>query len=194
MNQSISPINITAAALITQFSIILILFIGAIILNKWEGFVPFYAMKQDFSKFAWIILALALITIGCLVFSDEFSTTWTPLFGSLSFHAISWSTAILIMFVMNIICVTIMVSHTGGSRFSPFIPIYFMLPALAIFLREPLSRIILHLIFISIVFTWNFSQNKDVDSNSSAPSFAYWFISIACFVLSTFIGYVTRIQ
>jgi hypothetical protein len=64
MQEAINPINITGAALITQFSLITIMFIGAIILRSWEQFVSFYRDGADSSAFAWIILVFALVRLA----------------------------------------------------------------------------------------------------------------------------------
>ena len=70
-------------------------------------------------------------------------------------------------------------------------PIYFILPALSIFLREGLSLILLYLALVSILFTINmfvFDYNRDEGSKK----IALWFVSIACIGLATYIGYITR--
>ncbi|MDD1779174.1 MAG: hypothetical protein LUQ65_13485 [Candidatus Helarchaeota archaeon] len=69
MIDSISPSNITGAAFIAQFTIIGIIFVGAFILYKQEESEPFHIGRSQFSRHVWKILAVALITIGCLLFS-----------------------------------------------------------------------------------------------------------------------------
>lgn len=194
MKEAVSPINITAAALITQFSIIIIMFVGATILRGGEKYLPFYRDVPRSSFFGWLILTFALVTIGGLIFSDEFSSFWKPLFGTIAFPTIQWSVALLIMFTLNIICVSILVRGTGGSFVSPFSPIYFILPALAIFLREGMGRIIIYLMLVSIMFTLNLKYRDRLaeEVGGKSRSFAYWLVSILCFILATFIGYVTR--
>jgi len=197
MIEAVSPVNITAAALITQFSIIIIMFIGTTILREGDKSVPFYRSIPVSSFFSWLILSFALVTIGCLIFSDEFSNIWKPLFGTTALPTIRWSYSLLIMFTLNIICVSLLIKDTGGSIISPFSPIYFILPALAIFLREGLGRIVFYLVLVSIMFTFNLISTGNLRGQAvggEARSFAYWFISISCFSLATFIGYVTRPQ
>lgn len=159
MKEAVSPINITAAALITQFSIIIIMFIGTTIIGRGEKFIPVYRNVPGASIFSWLILFFALITIGSLIFSDEFSNIWKPLFGTIAFPTIRWSYSLLVMFTLNIICVSFLVRGTGGSLLSPFSPIYYTLPALAIFLREGFGRIILYLVLVSVMFTLNLTLN-----------------------------------
>lgn len=192
MGEAVNPINITGAALITQLSLIMVMFIGTLMLK--ESYIPFSRQNYKWHTLAWIILTLALITLGCLLFSDEFSTIWKPLFGNTSLPVIKWASALFIMFSMNIVCVALLISRTGGLRNSSFSPIYFILPALAIFLREPIERIVIYTLFISMFFTWNLVRylwSHDTDEVPQA-SLAYWFVAIACLMLATYIGYITR--
>ena len=79
MKDSVNPANITGAAFIAQFAIIVIMFIGAAILHKGEEKATFFYGRARFPQLVWKILAIALLTIGCLLFSDEFSKLWRPL-------------------------------------------------------------------------------------------------------------------
>jgi hypothetical protein len=103
-------------------------------------------------------------------------------------------------------CVTILVFLTGGGSESVFSPIYFIVPALAIFLREPLGRVITYLIVVSLAFTITLLRvditesriapslriNRLDDSKGYADKIALWFVSISCFTFATYIGYITR--
>ncbi len=191
MHEVITPVNITGAAFITQLSLVVIMFICAGAL-AWGNV---YTSGEHFNAtlIMIIIITLTLITFGCLAFSDEFSRIWQPLFGGTTMPLLRWSAALFIMFTLDIIGVTLMVAGSGGSQISGFSPIYFILPALAIFLREPLGRIIFYLILISIVFSINLSKSLRAENiGGRMGRIAYWFVSIACFVLATFIGYITR--
>ncbi len=195
MNPSIKPLNITAAALITQFLLIIIMFVGAMILRGTPG-LPFWKERRsiDASHFAWIILLLAIVTIGCLIFSVEFIDIWSPLFPGVQFPSIMSQTALSVMFVLDIFCVAYLVVSTGGSQLSVFTPIFFILPALAIFLRQPYSQILIHVGLVVSMFMCTLrSKHFYIDENRSPMlTVAYIFISIACFCLTTFIAYITR--
>ncbi|MFH1080481.1 MAG: hypothetical protein V1766_09520 [Pseudomonadota bacterium] len=184
MDTALTPTNITGAALIAQFSILLILAAGSAILSF---------DNANTTRITPFILVLALISFGVLFFSDEFSKLWSPLFRGTSFSGIKWSLSILLVFIANILVVSILVRFTWGSIVSPFTPVYFMLPALAIFLRESGGRIIIYLTLVILLFTLNF-QNIYLNENgrSSRHIQAYWVISVACFVLITYVGYITR--
>lgn len=181
MGEQISPVNITGAALISQFSIIVIMFIGTAIADK-------------VTHLFFIILLLAISSIGCLVFTDEFSKIWSPMLNNLSIPNLYWSKALMIVFLLNILCAFVLVMATGGSKSSPFTPLYFLFPPLAIFLREPLLNIVVYVLLISTLFTIKlrviYTQNTYAEVNRNTG--AFWFVSVACFLLTTFIGYVTR--
>jgi hypothetical protein len=188
----INPINITAAALITQLLLIIIMFVGAIIIRNSSNRVHSEPI-WNLSGMPWKIITLSLITISCLAFSEEFTNIWKPLFGSSTFFSIKSSNAVLIMFLTDILWVSILVGGTGGSQKSPFSPIFFILPALAIFLRESFTRIIIYSIMISFFFLIGIvtSLIKDEEPPRRFTG-AYAFVSIACFILTTYVAYITR--
>ena len=182
--------------MITQFSAGAIMFLGALILYGGRGFVPSYRdSAPDFSKLAWIIIAFILLTLGCLVFSDEFSKLYQPLFGSASFSLLPWSVALLIVYTLNVVCVAVLVALTGGSRISPFSPLYTIFLTLAIFLREPLGRILYYLILTIVSFSLTFKANafrsKDFEEPTSSK-ISFWVVSTFSLILAVFIGYITR--
>jgi hypothetical protein len=114
--------------------------------------------------------------------------------GSSSQAGIPWSIALGIVFIVDIVWITVLVSKTGGSQTSPFGPVYFLLPALAIFLREPVPRVVFYVIVIGIAFTINvFSITESGEARGGARRIpAYIFVSLACLVLGAYIGTVTR--
>jgi len=178
----VNPINITSAAIITQFSVGAIMFIGALIQYKDRD------VWNTTLSLAWIIVAFILLTLGCLVFSDEFSKLYQPLFGSASFPLLRWSVALVIVYTLNIVCVAILVAFTGGSCTSPFTPLYTTFLALAIFLREPLGHILYYLILTSISFSITFAEFVEAKSSK----YSFWAVSIFSLILAVFIGYITR--
>ena len=150
---SIGLVNIGGGALISQIAIVAILFIGSLILrpaaDRWR-----LGSGHPYHGFAWIILGFALVTLIPLIFSEMVSDSWRPLLGIGQSVGFSRAGAMTTMFVGNAICVTMLVAKTGGSSESPFQAIYFLLPTLAIFLREPLGRILLYLVLVSVSFTF----------------------------------------
>ncbi len=188
MQETLTTVNIAGAALITQISLLAIMALGAMIIHFMEITSQ---CNPRYSGLGWIILVSSLLSLFFLVYSVEFSTLWKPVFRSTEPTLLRWSTSILLMFLINIACATILVRATGGSRDSPFTPIYFILPALSIFLREGLGRILLYLILVSVVFSINMFVT-DYERIGGSKKISLWFVSISCFVLATYIGYITR--
>jgi hypothetical protein len=112
--------------------------------------------------------------------------------GAVSFSLITWSHALLWVFALNIACTGVLVYMTGGSYKSPFTPVYFILPALAFFLRESMHRVVLYGVAIGIVFLMGLSVPERDPEHLIVPTGAYAFVSIACLLLSVVIGYLTR--
>jgi hypothetical protein len=195
MSESISQVNITAAALLAQVSLIAIMFIGAVVLSI-RAYEPAYPGRGSTSGLAWIILPCTLTTVGPLVFSSAFSEHWRPLFGGAQLPVLASSSAMLWMFIGDILWVTLLTRATGGTRHSPFAPIYFALPALAIFLRESFLRVSTYTVVVAVFFVWQLSgawlARRPEESYAKAEVAAYGWVSVLCFALATFIGYVTR--
>ena len=143
----------------------------------------------------WIVLGFSLLTTGALFFSEPYSTLWKPLLGELGAPSIDSSSALLIALVADILAVFWLAQLTSGAN-SPFVPVFFILPALAIFLREGFVRVVWYVILISVLFSVGVLQDARPSSKEDVDDprrrIAYWFVSIACFVLATFVGYVTR--
>jgi hypothetical protein len=190
MNNAVSPANITAAALMMQILLVLIRFVG-ITFRKLNEQVPGYNGRYvGAGPHLWMLLSVALVTLGVLVFSEEFAGFWRPLFGDAHFFLIGWSKALLFVLVMDIAFTALVVHETGGSYRSPFTPLCFILPPIAIFLREKEGRIVAYTLFAAILFTFNmFADREDGEPDGQL---AYWFVSVASFCLATFIGFITR--
>ncbi len=193
MMRIMGPVNITAAVFIIQISFAFIAATGAF-LTRGLQLTPFYREGRRRVPYLLVIILLnALITIGCLILSDEFAPLWHPTLGPyLPYGGVQWPYAILIMFILDILLVTFMVARTGGSSASPFCPMYSILPVLAIFLKEPLGHIALYLALVVVLFLM-FLRYYTVDQpQTSRRLAAYAFVSIASLLLATYIGYVTR--
>jgi len=191
---TVTPSNITGAAVFAQFSIVVIMSVGAAIIHKGEHKKPSYYGKPRFSSLAWTILLFALITIGCLLLSDEFAKLWLPLIHNASTPTMPWRVAIFVMFVLDIFCVTILVRLTGGSRNSAFSPLYFLLPTLSILLREPPLRLLIYVSLTIFFFTILLFWFIPVAEEKPKYTVAYWLVSMACFLLATAVGYIARSQ
>ena len=192
MNNYITPVNIAAAAMISQFSLIAIISIGSLIALIRE---PRFYKGFHYTSIFVLIIIFSGLTIGYLLFSNEISSIWKPLFGDITFGVATGTQALHFVLLMDIILISLLVNFTGGSKHSIYSPIYFIIPVLAIFLRDSQGWIIFMLITIIISFSYNLFYRDYFTGGSGAiieNNFAFWFISVACFVLATTIGFITR--
>jgi hypothetical protein len=193
MPENVGPASITAAALVMQFCLSVIISAGAFWIRQQEKKVfRFYQDPPNIGRYAWILQVFALTTIGLIVFSDQFSSFWRPLSGDVSFSVFGWTKVLLTVFVLDILCSALLVHLTGGSFKSPFTPVYFILPAMAFFLREPPRRAVAYTLLITIFFGLGFLAPKRRPEEDVSPLGAYAFVSLACLILSVVIGYLTR--
>jgi uncharacterized membrane protein YhhN len=107
----VAEAGLTAATLIAQVLILAIMFIGSflIALDQREALVS-----------GFIVFALALLTVVPLMLTSGYAAIWTPLYGGSSEIGIHRSTSIVLMFVFDIIVLSVLVWKTGGSLNSPF--------------------------------------------------------------------------
>ena len=186
MEHPVSELNIAATALLAQFLILIILTLGAAIASrdKEEGYYGFRVIPT--------ILLLALATLGILLFSTEISTFWRPLVANPTIPTLSTSWAVPAVFMLNIFSVSKLVARTGGGMLSSFVPVYFMIPALAIFLRSPRVLVVVYLALVIILFSINVFRSARQVTISVHSRFAFLVISIACFALTTLIGIIVQ--
>jgi hypothetical protein len=193
MNDAVGPANIVAASLLMQFWILTIVTAGTLWIRRQEKFeFRFYQDPPNIGRHSWLLLVVALTTFGLLIFSDQFALAWRPLSSDLHFPVIPWRTALLGVFIMDVFCITGLVFVTGGSYRSPFAPVYFILPAMALFLRETPRRVIWYSVAISILFMLGLNVKRERPEEEFLSTGAYAFVSISCLALSVLIGYLTR--
>lgn len=204
--RSLSPIqsvNIAAAALITQFSLVGIFVMGLIIIRLGEPRVARYDHEARSSEFAWILLIFTVVSLGALLTAGEFVKLWAPVFGQLDVPRLALHDAVLLVFILDALCTSILVYRTEGSRASPFAAIFFAIPALAIFLRQPTSYVVVTSVLVVVLFTFNLIYYKWDDRgglNFASERIAaqrsgtgvFWVVAVATFILTTWIGVITQ--
>lgn len=182
--------TIVAATMLMQLFIIVILTGAAAILsagNAWESGRPMSP----------IILLLAVVTIGLLILSQPFGEMWAPAIGLEYLPLLSWSFVIASVFVLNAVALWRLVSFTGDATLNAFTPIYFVMPAMAIFLQEPGFRLLVYLVIVLTFFVHNLVTCLKFEAAKSygvrkRHTVAFGFVSIACLLLVTGIGHMTR--
>jgi hypothetical protein len=193
--QSIQPLNVAGATLLVQVLLVSILGIGGrIFQGRWtmENRTIGRASIEDFPPLplrTTPLTFLALSTFTLLLLSEDLYSVWSPLFHGLGISTIKTSTAILLVYVLNLWAVGYLVLRTGGSTSSPFLSALFTLPALAIFLRMPPWAFITVAVLTAIVYLVLLAPISGTRQPSQAPAA---FMNIACLVLAMLTGYVTR--
>jgi len=193
-------INLTLAFLITQFILLAIIFSGVYVLfsgvetqrnteNPTEvTHNPLFDLPPLFGLFA-------LATLACLVFSEAILENSQPAFGELKLSGLSTWWAFTIVFILDIIGVSFLIFVTGGSRNSPFSSVLFLIPTLAIFLREPPSKFLTYAFLSAVLFllTQGDYLEERIRRNKNGRK-AFLIASLGSLVLSIIVGYATRPQ
>ncbi|MBX3609169.1 MAG: hypothetical protein KF871_04670 [Hydrogenophaga sp.] len=153
---------------------------------------------------------MALITVGCVVASDELYRLSAPVFGELAFSGgLSRNTTYFVLFVADLLITFRLIQVTGGSKTSPFTAILFLLPTVAIFLREPASRFLFYaalaggLYLIGLLIDRSHDRPVDIlrgEIGGAPPDYsilrtdtpAHAIVNLGCLLIATATGYVTR--
>jgi hypothetical protein len=185
--------TIIAGALLSQVLMVVILFAGAGILTGASPKTAWWKGERVYPSVWWELLVLLLVTAGVLVLTTTMSSSWGGLFRGTSFFGLSDETALLIVFLSDIVVVTRLVYLTGGSVGSPFQPLFFFIPTIALLLRESPFRVVGYSAVLSVCFI--VLLYRAVPPPSEKPGRtkqAYGFVSIACLFLTMLIGLLTR--
>ena len=192
-----TELNLTSAFFVTQLVLLLIVFAGVLVLRAGESLLSPYAHEAPRVATYYLpsfLLAFALVTIACLVFSQDFVLLSKPVFGDVELPAFSRSASFLIVFTLNIFGAGILMKATGGAMTSPFSVVLFTLPALAIFLREPPSRYFSYTGF-AIVFFLAYQRRERFEASvlqNPLHRLAFNVVTLGVLALATLVGYVTR--
>lgn len=156
------------------------------------------------------VLWMALTTVFCIVASDDLYRLTAPMFGDLAFSgALSRDTTFGALFVTDLLLVFRLIHVTGGSKSSPFTGLLFLLPTVAIFLREPPTRFLSYAALTAILYCLGLlierSPGGPVDIlrgalSGSPPDYsivrtntpAHAIVNLGCLAIGITTGYVTR--
>lgn len=193
----IQPVNIIAATILMQIFLILIMYIGVQLIKRIANHARiFNSYPITTLVFAWRILPFSIITIVLLLFSNDFTGLWAPLFPGLPLPTLASSDTVLLVVAANIIFVSYLIYLSGGSQASPFSSILFTLPTLSIFLRVPFKGVLFFVILVWITFSTTYivysKPQEKIDHLKGYFSTAFYAISVMCLLLTTLIAYVTR--
>lgn len=198
----LQPIGLIGATLFIQLCLLLLLFATNRMLPE-RGFVHLR------SRCDRATLVLAIVTVACMVASDEMYRAWAPILGDLAFGSgIGRSTTYLLLFSVDLSVAFWLMTLTGGSKNSPYTAILFMLPSLAIFLREPAGRFVFYAALAAIFYGLGLLAESrrltpmDILRGDSymGPKYssirtdtpAHATINLGCLFIATVTGFITR--
>ncbi|WP_426701009.1 hypothetical protein ACPPVV_16780 [Rhodanobacter sp. Col0626] len=194
---TVTPGNIVAAAFFMQFSIFAMIAITmAILPSRTRG--ASVLRDDEFTgvgspRVFWIVFALFLSTFFFLLVSDAFTLIWGPMYGMMKSSMMTWSTSLLIVFILDYVLIGALCWQTGSSR-SPFVSLIVSLPALSIFLREPAPRVIAYtIISCTLIALFVMFLSKASGRDADARWRLAQVVMAACTLLfATWIGLITR--
>ncbi|MFZ6731194.1 hypothetical protein ACO0LG_04640 [Undibacterium sp. Ji42W] len=191
MNE-IKPSSIAGATIIMQVFLLIIIFLGI------SGYREDRHSQEGSIKAPafGLGLVLAILTIFIIGISEEFYKVWGALMGDLSVPTINQSLAMMFVFLLDITITIFLIVLTGGTRSSPFTSVLFLIPSLAIFLRESPSKFLSYTAIIG-VFYWltcraNYRDPTRLSYGIDDELAPYRTVNIGCLILGTVIGYITR--
>ncbi len=181
LNTAISPQTIIASAILIQVCYVIISVIGLrFIYNR--------------SRISQILLWYSVVSTLLLLLSNPFLLLTKPLI------SIGWSfsqnTSLLLVFLTNIVFLTIIIQFTGRVLHSIYTHTLTVLPALAIFLQEPVWKITLYTFLIALFYSTSsytyFFTETDPWPNEERNRRGFIFISTSSLLLSALIGILTK--
>jgi hypothetical protein len=139
---------------------------------------------------------LAILSIIFVAFNADYYPIWSPILGDVTLPTIAKTNAFTVVFIMDMIAAWKLISSTGGSNLSPFTSVLFLIPSLAIFLREPPSMFFFYAFTVFIIYMVTFSNRRRIliygNEDSPISDMTHKFVSGACLALGVLIGYITR--
>lgn len=192
--KGLNPATIITGALLSQVLLGVLMFVAASIMRAHQSRTAMFRGEPIQSEYSWLILALMLVSVAILVLAHSMSSLWLGLFQNTTFSGVPDRTATLIVFLINIAITTILVAGTGGSGASPFQPIFFLIPTLALLLFEPSVRVVIYATLVSVCFTFLLVRAEPLhEAQRRGAKKAYGFVSVASLAIAVLIGLLTRI-
>lgn len=188
----LKPVSVIGAAILMQISLLAIIFFGTVLRTSSK-----YGMKKISSGAIYATgLMLAIFTIPILVLSENLYAMWAGIMGDLQLPTITHSVAMMLVFIFNIATTILLVSLTGGTSRSQYTSILFLIPTLAIFLRETPIKFLTYTLVVAGYYLLSYSARRaislSVAEEFKGDSAAHAAVNIGCLVLATITGYITR--
>lgn len=144
--------TIISGALLAQVLLGVILFCASWIIEAYQPRTFVFRNEPRPVNLGSQLLILVLGSLFILVFTQEQSSSWLGLFKNTSFSGIPRNLAMPLVFGIDIVIATKIVYATGGSIYSPFQPIFFLIPTLSVLLYEPSTRVVVYAFLVATAF------------------------------------------
>lgn len=192
---NLKPVNVAGATLVVQLCLLAIIALGIACHRECEYVINQKRLKQRCYALA---LTLAILSLMLVALSADFYTVWSPIMGDVELPTLSRGEAFLFVFGMDILACMVLIRWTGGTRASPYTSVLFLIPALAMFLREPPIKFFLYSIVVGLHYlitcrpevTGRIRMGWETDGTVQA----HRVVNIGCLMLATVTGYITRPQ
>lgn len=187
-------LNLTVALGVTQLFLLVIVACGLGILRVGETALMLRTPLNHTLSLLHQLLWFALLTLGLLFLSEDIFAKANPVFGSPAVQGLTTKKVFDIVFAADLVCGAWLIRETGGPRYSPFAGVLFLLPTIAIFLREPPSRFIFYALVAGLLFMVAFipSRRWDHYRENEMGSFALMVVTCGCLGVATLLGWATR--
>lgn len=196
--QGLQPVNVTGAIIVVQLCLLIIIALG--IFTNFERLA-----KHNKQKSYGATIVLAVFSLMAVAMSADFYAIWSPILGDVSLPTIARSNAFAWVFSLDIVITILLVLWSGGTMASPFTAILFLIPALAIFLRETPAKFFAYATFVGLYYFLTIGLDmrrfsalpRDHELSirgglSNSALGAHRVVNIGCLILATLTGYITR--
>lgn len=190
MDQVLKPVNIAGSLLVVQVFLLVIMTLGLLLNNRYSG-------SDKTHTNLYLIIFFAILSMAFVSVTADYYPVWSPILGDITIPTIERRNAFTFVFAMDLFVLYILISNTGGSNYSPFTTMLFLIPTLAIFLREPPITFISYSVIAYLIYLKTFSTNIDpnkytYDQYKPISGMSHKFVTCACLALGVIVGYITR--
>lgn len=190
MDQVLKPVNIAGSLLVVQVFLLVIITLGLI-------FNSSYGRRDKTNESLYLIVFFAILSMAFVSLTADYYPVWSPILGDITLPTIERRNAFTFVFAMDLSVLYFLILNTGGSNYSPFTSMLFLIPTLAIFLREPPIIFISYSFVAYGIFLRTFSTNDNsrilsYGNYKPVSDLSHKFVNGSCLALGIIIGYITR--
>ncbi|RUL68348.1 hypothetical protein [Dyella choica] len=193
-----ASLTISAALLAFQFFFNLILALGIWILAR--GYNPTHGIRiqraLNPASFFFLFLVIFFVTMGPILMTRSFASMWLPTYGANIHSGLSTDGVKAWVFIVDILIVSTIILKTGGWKVSPFPPLNFSVPAIAILLGDSGGMVAVYTCLLAVIYGGSLASSRRFGGSGIAgrveDDVALWIVTTAALALTTTIGVFTR--